>query len=387
MARTLLKILYAVFVALIGVVFAIINYRSNAYNIIYNKTQNYIKNEEYTELVRTYCGYFDSQALELNLPEKNSNFKLKVFNGTQEESAGSSTSISYYYHDYSYAYYFILTNVEFQTVNVLSDTTYNNTGIRFIDSVNNKTYDYKFRISSTVNAKDYKAKEDIQKIEDKTVAKNTFILNSERELITFNNNWGFYRIIITENIIDAIEATNNMTIDSFNILNNMGEKQFKEDVTFGFKFDQQFFNDITPVKVAYNSIFPISDGYNSKPQTNTKEEFDNAKTTYEARIKDWENELKANPDKYKNYLIAYKENEVLGNSAIGPTIGVMAIYIVVIILLFILLFEFKRIRALIERFRDRKQTRYIPNKMPEKKNQNINEDKKEIENKNTEDKE
>ena len=373
MAKTILKVLYFVFAALIAVVFAIMTYRSNAYTHIYAKTQEYIKNKQYAEIARTYCGYFDDRAIELNVPEKNSEFNLTVFNGTQEEHAGESTSVSYYFHDYSRAYYFILTDVAYNTNNITSDTVYNKTGIRFYDSVSGKTYDYKFRLTEEVNAKEYKTKAKIGEITDKKLAKEAAILDSERELIDFNKAWGFYRIIVTENLINSIESRYEMDIDGFNLLNNDGELQYKSTVSFGFDFSAQFYTDINQVKVAYDSYFPISDGYNSDPKTNTKEEYDSATQLYRQRLNGWADELKANPTKYEHYKVAYEESEVIGGAAIGPTIGTMAIYLVVIFLLYILLFEFKHLRMLVTRFRDRNKERYIPNKMPEKDIEEIEE--------------
>ena len=46
----------------------------------------------------------------------------------------------------------------------------------------------------------------------KALAKNTYILNNERELLAFKDNWGFYRVVITQNIINAIKSVNNISI-------------------------------------------------------------------------------------------------------------------------------------------------------------------------------
>ena len=356
MVRILLKILYFVFAGIIGVIFGIVTYRSNAYSAIYAKTQDYIKNKQYNELVRTYCGYFDSTPI---YTYEGENFNLVVYNGTQEVSAGSSTSIPYYHHSYDKAYYFIMTNVKFATNDVNSS---NLTGIRLYDNSVNpaKTYDFKLRISTTINEKDYMDKDKMTKPEDYT-------LHNEREYINFGKNWGFYRVVLTETDIRAIKSATNMNIDSYNIINNEGVTQLANNVAFNFGFTEQFFTDIQDLCTLYNAFMPVSDGYNSNPKTKTKEEYDAAYTTYEARMNEWKTKAQSKQAPYDKYLIAYTEGEVLGSSAVWPTIGVMSIFVVVIILLYLLLFEMKRIKGLIERIRGNRgqKQRYVPNKLPE----------------------
>ena len=354
MVRILIKILYFVFAGVLGVIFGIMTYRSNAYSAIYAKTQDYIKNKQYTEIARTYCGYFDSNPVYTYDGE---NFKMVVYNGTQEVSAGSSTSIPYYFHRYDKAYYFILTDVKFATNDVNST---NLTGIRLYDNsvTPAKTYDFKLRISETINGKDYKVKDDMKSPED-------YILHNEREMINFGRNWGFYRVVLTESDINAIKTTSNLNITSYNIINNEGKEQLTSNVEFKFDFSQAFFTDIQDLCTLYNAFMPISDGYNSNPKTKTKEEYDAAYTTYEARMNEWKAKAESKQAPYDKYLTAYTEGEVLGSSAVWPTIGVMSIFVIVILLLYVLLFELKRVKALIERARGRKGQRYVPNKLPE----------------------
>ena len=368
MVRVLLKILYFVFAGIMGVIFGILTYRSNAYSSIYAKTQDYIKNKQYIEITRTYYGYFDSNPV---YKMEGDNFNMVVYNGTQEVSAGSSTSIPYYHHSFDKAYYFLLTNVKFSTNDINSS---NLTGIRFYDNsvTPAKTYDYKMRISSTINSSEYMDK-------DKMTSPDDYILHNEREMISFYKNWGFYRIVLSESDIRAIKKASNINIDSYNIINNEGKEQLANNIEFNFDFSEKFFTDIQDLCTLYNTFLPISDGYNSNPKTKTKEEYEAAKTTYEARMNEWKTKAQANEEPYNKYLIAYTEGEVLGSSAVWPTIGVMTIYIVVILLIYVLLFELKRVKALIERARGRRGQRYVPNKLPEnyKKDQQENkEDKK-----------
>ena len=174
MTKLILKIVYFALTVIIAVFVGMMYYQSSVYQEIYDKTQEWIKNEDYDSLARMYCGYFDKTPL---VDEKDAyGSQLLVYSGTQEEAfyyyklkssaeAGSTKDSDYdsvYYHQYEYSYNFLfmIPSTEVGKYNIknidLTDKKTNNFGIRFYDDDDNtRYYDYKFEISSTVNKDDF----------------------------------------------------------------------------------------------------------------------------------------------------------------------------------------------------------------------------------------
>ena len=381
MAKLILKILYFAIMAVIGVFVGIIFYQSNVYQEVYNVTQEWLTSANYTNIARTYCGYFDSTAL---YKDEDSIAKMVVYAGTQEEAyyyyslndgaqEGSSRDSDYtehLHHNFDYCYNFIIyipeSNLSQLSIGNISNygTYLNNFGLRLFDMDDTtKYYDYKFEISSTVNPSEYQSRP----LSEKDAA-----LHSTRNLISsFYSSWGFLRCYLTEYTIKTIEEEMKINIGSFNVVDNNGKNIYEKNVNLDMDFSQDFFQNIQPLHDAYEKYLLVYNDYNYLSKSNyTKDEYEKAGTEFSDEIKKWEEESK----NYPTYLTAFLESDVVNKTApIWKTIGIEALFLLAVAILYIILFEFKRVKALV--FKDRSNhQRYVPNKLPKDYNKN-NKDK------------
>lgn len=372
MARLFLKILYFALAAVIGVFMGIIIYQSNAFQQVYDKTQSWLQNDDYTSLCRLYCGYFDSEPL----LRDTSKAELRVYAATQEEAyyyyslkdgaqEGSTKDDDYdkhLHHNYDYAYDIILYIPASKKGNFsllsreVNGKAVSDLAVRFIDSVNDKTYDYKLDVSKDINAYDY---------QNRPLSEEDGALHGERTYKSgFYDSWGFFRIHLNQYLIDTIETVNQMEIDSFNIADTSGKSVYEQDFDFEFDFDEKFFQDIKPLHDTYAEYLVIYNKYNFNDNKAgvKKEDYDAATTKFNNGISKWDEDSKA----YPTYLTAYKQADIVTSAPIWKTVGIMALYVLAIAIIFIVLFEFKRVKALV--FKDRRNhQRYVPNKMPNSK--------------------
>ena len=374
MAKLILRIVYFAISIIIAVFVGMIYYQSSVYQEIYDKTQEWIKNEDYDSLARMYCGYFDRTPI---ISDKDANgSKLLVLAGTQEETfnyyrlkanaeAGSTKDSDYdtlIYHQYEYAYDFLFVipqseKAKYNTKNIdLTDKKINNFGIRFYDKTDKtKYYDYKYELSNTVNKDDFIYRP--MSVEEGKLHGTRTLMSS------FYSSWGFFRSYINKSTLDLIETTAKIDIGSFNMIDNTGNPIFEGDYVINMEFNEDFFKNIAPLKKAYDEYINIYNDYNVNDKNKyTKEEYTAASNKFKADIDAWSEEAKA----YPNYLTAFNEKDVVSSSPIWKTVGVIAIYVLAVLVIYLLLFEFKRIKRLI--FRERRHERYVPNKLPEDKN-------------------
>ena len=382
MAKLIIKIVYFAITIIIAVFVGMLYYQSSVYQEIYDKTQEWIKNKDYESLSRMYCGYFDKTPL---VDEKDAyGSQLLVYSGTQEEAlyyyklksgaeAGSTKDSDYdsvYYHQYEYSYnfLFVIPTSEVGKYNYknidLTDKKTNNFGIRFYDENDNtKYYDYKFEISSTVNKDDFIYRP--LSVED---AK----LHGTRNLISsFYASWGFFRCYINISTLKLIEKTANINVGSFNIVDNGGNKLFNTNYNLSMEFDEQFYKDIAPLKKTYDEYINIYNDYNyNDKEKYTKDQYTEASNKFKEGIDSWSEKAKS----YPNYLTAFSEKDAVTSAPVWKTVGVEALYVLAVLIIYLLLFEFKRIKRLV--FRERRHERYVPNKMPVDKNKSDNPENK-----------
>ena len=82
MAKTIFKVIYIAFAAVLAVVVFSFNYQSNQYNAVIDRVNKYIKNEEYSNVARIFGGAFDSN--NILETEKYDDVTMVLYPGTKE---------------------------------------------------------------------------------------------------------------------------------------------------------------------------------------------------------------------------------------------------------------------------------------------------------------
>ena len=375
MAKLILRILYFALSVIIAVFVGMLYYQSEVYQEIYDKTQEWLKAGDYTSIGRMYSGYFNKVPLVDQTDGKAA--RIVVFESTQEDSfsyyklndgatPGSTkdsdyTSLVHHTYDSSYSFIFYIPSadkVKYNLANIdYNDKVVNNFGLRFYDKNDNtKYYDYKFEISNTVNKEEFVLR---------PLSEKEYILHGKRDLLTnFYSSWGFCRTYINVQTLNTIEEASGIDIGSFNVCDNSGKNMFASNISLDMDFKEQFFTDIKPLLDAYSEYLPIYNDYNYANKSKvTKDEYNAATDAVKEKLDKWTEEAKA----YPNYLTAFEKDELTTSAPIWKTVGVLAIYALAIFILYIILFEFKRVKNFV--FKDRKNhQRYVPNKMPDELN-------------------
>lgn len=318
------KVLYFGIAIVIGIVVAMVAYSSNQFNHVYNLVNTAIAEKKYEDVAKVFGGCFDTHAI--NTIEHDQ-MDIVVFPGTTLTNTVyySQESEEQTYLVYEEAYYIYIFNPTFNYVNVNDD---NQTALRFTSS-SAAQYTYPFVVSSTTN-KDYY----VEKPSNPTEA----VMNDARDLISVQTNWNFMSITLTKTMVDYIKAQIGGTIVQMEVLDNEGTNVVYSE-SLPLDFSQAFFSDISE----------LIDHYNVYLQAYLKDNNDTeAADQFNAFYEPWYEEFKANQEQ-TGYTFRYDDHTLSPGSLLWQTVGMMALYLVFIILIYILLFHFASIKRIFSR--------------------------------------
>ena len=389
MAKTIFKVIYIAFAAVLAVVVFSFNYQSNQYNAVIDRVNKYIKNEEYSNVARIFGGAFDSN--NILETEKYDDVTMVLYPGTkeniitftQEDALKADEMNDYVFHkkdkdDYTFhrfqkAYYLYLFDIKYSLADVkLDDNVFENAAaVRFIGE-NDEEYDYMLKITSTVNTDLYVKAAD--NLKDATLVKDISASGKQvdRNIIHTYNGFNVAPITFDELKISYIKEELGANIKAFNLVDRDGYTVFDEAITFNFQFDDQFFTDAVSVFDAYDAFVPFFENYNSdsfsvldtEMKKITKEEYKSEKSKFNTNTEDFANEIKEGV--YPSYKLAMTEKEIFGNNIIGKTIGIEVLYVLVVVIIYILIFKFATIKRLV--FRQKEPEFIAKNKNNQTKN-------------------
>ena len=362
MIKTILKVVYFTFAAILGVIVYSMGYQSSSYGSIESKLNKFIDNKEYSNVARIFGALFDSTNLAAS--EQTDKMDIAIFAGAVE------LKVNYYekndkdeytintHHTYDMAYYVYLFNTELENQNASIDNKLTNyTAITFYNE-DGKEYHHYFNQSQDVNSTNW--------IEKPLSVEDTLV-HSTRDSESFYANWGFYNFTFDRNYINTIVSRylDNKPITHINITDGKVDTKdpvMDSNLAVNLDFSQQFFTDVNPLVEANSTFIPIYDDYNGNNENKlTEEQYNEHYKAYEDATKNFEETFF---DKSANYTTTFKKDEIMPATIIWQAIGMVAIYILVVIILYLLLFKLKWIKSLI--FRDRKG-RNVPNKISPKK--------------------
>ncbi|MDE7213878.1 MAG: hypothetical protein K2N42_04805 [Anaeroplasmataceae bacterium] len=328
------KILYFGIAIVIGILVYIIGYSSNQMNHLEGIVKNAIASEEYYKVPMVWGGCFDSKSIADNNSDK---LDLMIYPATsQTEVTYGDEENSSRFLEFERAYYVYIFNAKF-SVDTATDGTssFNKTAIEFASNdAGSSSYDYYFIVNETVNSSQY--------IKEPTSAEEA-LLNNEREVSNTNSTWNFMRITFTETMLKQISKEINGGIHKLSVKDCDGSVVYSIDINLD--FSQDFFKAtmIDEVITKYNKYL---DDYMAAEGDSSK--LKEINSTWGKEFEDWKAEFKENSPT-TGYVIGYERDVVTPSKLVWQTVGMMALYVLVIALFYILLFHFGAVKRIFSR--------------------------------------
>ena len=388
--RLIIKVIYISFALIIVFFSSIVLFNTAKGDHIINVTNKALQEKDYNEILSLFCGiYYEDSSVTGKKGDTdiivNPSYVEKSFYYAKDVDGKTET---HFYHKFLKSYSFFIFNSDFTTTTrKVKGENINEAGIKFILNKDGETveYNYPFVISSTVNT---------TKTFDAATSVYDYELNYKRDIITDSQKYGFYNFTINENTIEAIENSIGGEITGFNVVDSSNKKVFESDFTFTFEFAEPFYmteyngsKEAGVIENIYNTYIPYYDSYkiNSKKYIadNYVAEY-NSKSVYEEKNKQFDESVTNFIDKIKNsseydskIKVSKTESEIITNSVIAKavwrTIGIEALVLLVIVVIYILLFHFQQLRDFI--FRNDRRTPIrakVQNKEPEQQKAKFN---------------
>ncbi|MCM1131111.1 MAG: hypothetical protein NC310_03365 [Roseburia sp.] len=328
------KVLYFGIAIIFGILIYIIGYSSNQMNHLEGIVKNAIEKEEYYKVPMVWGGCFDTKSIVDNNSDK---LDIMIYPAT------SQTDVTYgdeenpgRYLEFERAYYLYIFNAKFSVDTVTDGTSsFNKTAIEFSSSDESSVpYDYYFIVDETMNSSVY-VKEPQTKEE--------VLLNNTRDVTNTNSNWNFMRITFTETMLNQISKEMKGKITKLSVKDCDGQDVYTTDINLD--FSQGFFENVKVKDMlekynTYLNAYIAADGDSA-----TLKELNN---TWGTQFDNWKKEFNEDIPN-TGYAIGYERDIVTPTKLIWQTIGMLALYVVVIILFYILLFHFSAIKRLFSR--------------------------------------
>ena len=368
--KLIIKVIFISFAVIIVFFSSIVLFNTAKGDHILNVTKKALEDKDYNEVLSLFGGIYYEEPV---ITDSDDNIDL-IVNPTYVERSfnylvlnDNDQSENHFYHKFLKSYSFFIFDANFTTTTKISNgKRVNNAGVKFItdkidDEGNNVTHTYPFIISATVNTtKTFDSPESVVDYE----------LNYKRDIIADQEKYGFYNFTINSNVISAVEDITEGQIIGFNITDSIGKDVFSSDFSYSFNFDEPFFQEEYNglkqggvIEKIYNTYIPYYDSYkiNNKKYVadNYVSEYDDADTygkmneKFNNDVKKFLEDVKAGNIYDSNVKVSKTESEIITNTVIAKcvwrTIGIEALVLVVIAVIYILLFHFQQLRDFIFR--------------------------------------
>ncbi|MDE7263929.1 MAG: hypothetical protein K2N64_04645 [Anaeroplasmataceae bacterium] len=323
------KILYLGVAFVIGILVFIMSYSSNQMNHLESLIRGAIENEKFHEVPMVWDGCFDTKSIVKNDQE---NLDIVIYPATSQTditlTIGEESNREV---EYEKAYYVYIFNAKFSLGNINDGSTnYNETCLEFSNENNTSSYKYYFVVNEEINKGSYVA-------EPTTLAE--ALLNNSRDVTNTNEIWNFMRVTLTETMLNQITSEIGGEVAKLDLKDSDGNVQYSTDIELD--FSQPFFTDVKPLFDNYNIYL---DSYLAADGDKTK--IQEASDKFQEFYEPWKVEF----DKNENgYTFRYEDSILTPSKLMWQTVGMVALYAVVIVLFYILLFHFSTIRKIFSR--------------------------------------
>ena len=349
------KVLFIGVALVIGIGVYFLGYNSNQANHIYDMVNNAIENEKYSDVGRVLGGCFDTKSI---YEDNSDDYDIVIYPATSLTNRVSYGEDNVFYH-YEKAYYFYMFKTRFSVDKTSSGMQ--KTGFRFYSE--NSSYDYHFIVNNDTNSDEYRSNpSNLEEV----------LLNQEHQNLT-NTELKFVNCTLTNSQIKQIKEKIGGDIIKMGILNSSGDEIDQFEITLN--FSEQFFHDLDPFVSTFDQY--LQDAIAAEGDKNKTKELQNQFNDYSSN---WEHNVFPALAEEHGYTLRF-ENEILSPaSLVWKTVGMLALYAAVVVIFYILIFHFSKIKRIFskETYKDygkrRNSGTYINGKQvadkPEKKQKN-----------------
>ena len=332
--KTILKFFYLAFAVVLGVVIYLNAYNTAGFNHINDLTKTAIESKEYYKVGMIHGGCFDTKNISTTSSDKLDlvifpSVTLESFNYYDAETVDSKDEKTITYNEFCNSYYIYIFNSNISDINSTTNCVATNmAGLRF--KSNTSSYDYLFKITSDVNSSSYV---------EKPTTVDDYLLKGERNLFNYKLNYDFFNITLTSLDIKAMQTAGlEGAITGFDILDQTGNVIATSDVSLD--FSQKFFDDASELVSHYNTYIKEYSASESKEDKKAAEDKFNA--FYDGED-GFEKKFTTNTD----YTFRYSDSYLRPGKLIWNGVGILAVFALCVVLIYILLFHFAFIKGLI----------------------------------------
>ncbi len=319
------KILYIGIAVIIGIMVFVFGYNSNQINHLTNLVNEAIDSGKYYEVPKIWEGCFDTKSVIVDDTDK---LDIEIYPATSERNISyGSDSTRYLRYEKAYYFYIFKPKFSYTDVSTGSDSSYNRTGFRFYSG--EKCYDYYFIVSDTINSSEY-----IESPRTKEEA----LLNATRNVTITQETWGFMRLTLGETELNQIRSEIGGDIDKLQLMDSTGVVVYEAPVDLN--FNQAFFTDLQDLFDNYNIYL---DEYLAA--NDDKDKINQASDKFNEFYEPWFKTFDENKET-TGYTFRHDDAYLAPGSLLWQTIGIEALYLLVVAILYILLFHFKAIKNL-----------------------------------------
>ena len=363
MFKTILKVVYVTIAAVLCFILYLGFYNTFRSDYVVELTSSAVKEKNYEKIAKVFNVTFDLNSILSTQPTDKAHLEVlpsisrvdAITYKKNEENDSKYTATTNYLFEYNYSFY--LYEPTFITADSSDNGSLtNSTAIRFYTADESKSYDYLLKVTSTVNKDKYNAYP--ENISDA-------LLKSGRDQLQVLNLINVTYATINESVIKYIESDylNNEKISKYTIVDGTGTEVFTPQ-EIKLDFSQQFFNvqEIIDFKSKYNEV--IEAQKESTDAANAK--YSEFEKWYYGENKDGMFYTFYETEAHPTYMHQLDEAELRPTSIIWKTIGIIALFLLAVAILYVLLFHFKWIKRIVTR-NGKNEGRYTP-----KKNSNNN---------------
>ena len=178
-------------------------------------------------------------------------------------------------------------------------------------------------------------------------------------MVTTYSDYGFVFTSISELFVEGIREKLDSPITKLELLNNKGNVVEGTTIEVNLDFSQQFYKDMAEFKQASVDLFEIEQIPSGERTSEEKTAYDNAQN--------YINDFNIDNYKDKGYDKGFSKDDIYTTKLIFSSIGIAALFALVVAIIYILVFYFKKIKNWVFGGRHSRTTqRIVPNKMPTK---------------------
>lgn len=321
----------------------VIGYNSGASNKYYELLNNAVDSNNHLDVARVFSTYgipLNSKPVYESKTETNDIVIYCAINQANLEYKNEDNKTEHY-AKIEFMYYFFIYNPSFDNLTI--NNTTNLTGLKFYNSAN-ESFKYNFFVNENVNKEEYK---------DPVTSPTEAMFNVKRDVVSVYADYKFIFTYISELFMENVnnnigDVTKLELIDSNgNVVGN--------PINISFDFSEQFYQDMTEFRDNSRIIQELTGKDNSEEDRKKLSAAEDYVTEFNDAFK--------NGEYNSDYVAGYPKDAIYNAKLVWSSIGIASLFAVVLALVFILIFYFKRIKNWAFGDHSGRKQRIVPNKI------------------------